>query len=316
MNGTLWLWDGNTGKPVRCLFRSSASIEEGGYTRRAVYVDDDRIVSVAGGGGEWTAADGELLAQGGDPIFSGDSIQFTADGERFARWSLRTFEDEEAEITVHDLRVIDSSNEAKDSGIHEMSMTADGETHTRRLPRRVDLARIKTKATDIDGCAFSSDQSLLAAVGLKGWIRVWNWQTGTEVFSTQVDRRLLRRSTAQQAQAPKRRRRAERVRFADQDTLAVAVGETHVQIWNFRSGKRLKTAAWEGTLTEYLRQAPYHVVRRAQELCVLSRETGEEVAWFPCEGKPDTPLDLVAHPNGRAWVGLLDTRLMFFSLAP
>ncbi len=316
MNGTLWLWEGNTGRPIRCLFQLSAMIQEGGYTRQAVYVGDDTIVSVARGGGEWTAGDGVPLTQGRAPIFSRDSIQFTADGKRFALWTRQLFEDVEAVITVHDLWATDSHGEERDGDTHEMSITEDGEIHTRRLPRRVELARIETNATDIDGCAFSSDQRLLAAAGEEGWLKVWDWKTGTEVFSAQIDRRLLRKPTPPNPSAPKRRRKAERVRFVDEDTLAVAVGETHVQLWNFRSGKRLKTAAWEGTLSEYLRQAPYHVVRRAQELCVVSRKTGEEVAWFPCEGKPNTPLDLIAHPNGRAWVGLLDTRLIYFSLAP
>jgi WD40 repeat protein len=294
MNGTVWLWDGNTGRPIQCLRRFRGTVQMGGDTWRALYVGNHMIVSMAAGGGVWKSADGERLANIEERVYSSYSIEYTLDGKRFARWCNDSFREETA-ITVHDVL----GGALEDGDTLQMSMDAEGEIRERRLRRRIALARIETDKTDVAGCTFSMDQSLLAAAGEEGWLKVWDWQTGTEVYSTKMD------ATGH--------RNREVVRFVDRDTLVVALDAEHIRLVQIRSGEKSEPIRWAGRLSEYPRRAPYAVDYMGAGFRVVSAENREEVASFPGPSNRQRPR-ITAHPNGRAWVALMEKRVLYFAL--
>jgi WD40 repeat protein len=265
-NGTTWLWNGHTGKPIRRLHESSFIVQMGGDARHCLFVGNHMIVSLAHGGGVWTSSAGERLADVADNVYLGQSIAFTSDGKRFALWN-RAFHDTDV-ITIHDIRTGDLRNMAPElnvgsdeaqgeDGQFEMIMMADGEIRTRRVPERVELARIHAHAQGVTCCAFSDNNNLLVSGGVDGVVKVWEWETASEIFSASVappdKRNGARHADFGQQPEPAIRN----VKFMDEHTIALALGEAEIAVWDFRKGQHVKTVAWTGTLDAYPRQMPY-----------------------------------------------------------
>ena len=324
LNGTTWLWNGHTGAPIKRLYESSMVVEMGGDARNCLFVGNHMIVSLAHGGGVWTSSEGEFLVDVADRVYRGQSISFTADGKRFALWN-GGFDDDTDVITIHDIRTGDLrdtapemdvvDDEAHGEGGHfEMTMMADGNFRTRRVPERIELARIQAHAGGVTCCAFSADNTLLVSGGADGKVRVWEWETGSEIFSATLalpdKRKGARRANSWRRPEPAIRK----VKFIDEHTIAVALGEAEIVEWDFRRGQHVKTVSWTGTLDEYPRQMRYRAEVRGDEVCVVDSDSGKEIAWFHCGRDLGSSLRLIAHPNGRAWAGMLGERLFFFVL--
>jgi WD40 repeat protein len=80
-NGTKWLWEARTGKPIRCLKKSSDYIMMGGDPQGSLFVGNDEIVFLGHESGIWSSSDGRRL---GAPVHFyvtlGDSVIFSPDG--------------------------------------------------------------------------------------------------------------------------------------------------------------------------------------------------------------------------------------------
>jgi WD40 repeat protein len=322
-NGTTWLWDGNTGKPIRCLYKSSSIVQMGGDSEVCLFVGNYMVVSVAHGGGVWKSSDGYCIADVADRVYLGQSIAFTTDGKRFALWN--GCSDETGVITIHDIRTGDLwdagaetdvlGDELECPGGHFVAtMTADGEIRTRRLPDRIELARIQAHAGGVTCCAFSADNALIVSGGGDDIVKVWEWETATEIFSATLNpahpRQRARKARSSQPDPPQIRT----VKFIDEHTIAAAIDEAQIVVWNFRSGEHVKTVNWTETLDEYPRQPRYRAERRGDEVCIVDTDADKEVAWFPCGRGLVSGLRLIAHPNGRAWAGMLGGRVFHFVL--
>jgi WD40 repeat protein len=321
-NGTTWLWDGLTGKPVRRLYESSMIVQMGGDSRSCLFVGNHMIVSVAQGGGVWTSSEGDRLADVAERVFLEQSMSFSRDGKRFALWE--NGRDDNEEITIHDIRTGDFSDPAApmdvpadeedgEDGHFELTVMDDGQFRTRKIRERAALARIHSHAGGVTCCAFSADHTLLVSGGADDMVRVWDWETGTEIFSTALIKRRKGKVRRHPDSFFRYREPAIReVKFVNEHTVAAALAE-QIVIVDFRSAG-VNTVSWSGTLDEYLRQAPYLAKVRGDQVCIVDAGSGEELAWFHCGRALGSSLRVVAHPNGRAWAGMLGERLFFFAL--
>jgi WD40 repeat protein len=279
------------------------------------------IVSMAEGGGVWKSSDGHLLAEVPDRVYSHQSICFTPDGKRFALWG--GWPDDPRPITIHDISTGAASDSAgemnamdDDSGDGHFitSMSEDGEIHTRRVPDRAELCRIKAHAGLTSSCAFSSDTTLLVSSGADDMVKVRDWEAGVELFSADVNSAHPRPRRRKARSANADRARIRQVKFIDDHTIAAAIDTEQVVVWNFRTGELLQTVAWTGTLAEFPRQLRYRAEHRGDEIVIVDSETADEVAWFPVGRSLSSRLILVPHPNGRAWAGIYEQRLYHFVL--
>jgi len=81
-NGTLWLWDTETGEPIRCLFASTGRVLMGGPARNAIFAGAREIVSLAHGGAMWDAIDGATIADPSEPrLFASTRVAIAPGGE-------------------------------------------------------------------------------------------------------------------------------------------------------------------------------------------------------------------------------------------
>jgi hypothetical protein len=58
---------------------------------------------------------------------------------------------------------------------------------------------------------------------------------------------------------------------------------------------------------------PYVAQVRGHEVCVLTADTLDEIAWFACPSGFARETGLVPHPSGKAWVGARGARLYHFA---
>ncbi len=322
-NGTTWLWNGNTGKPIRCLYKSSGVVQLGGDSQVCLFVGNHMIVSVANGGGVWKSSDGHPLADVADRVPLGELLAFTTDGKRFALWS--QWHGEAGVITIHEVRTGDLWDTAEETGVPDdeaksedrhfaVTITAEGELRSYRLPERIELARIQAHAAVVSSCAFSADNTLLVSGGADDTVKVWQWETAAEIFSAKLTPEYPREEAPGPPSAPPHQPRIREVKFIDENTIAASIDGMEILVWNFRSGERVETVPWSGTLDEFTRQTAFRAECRGDEVCIFDRRTGRQIAWFPCGRDLGSRLALVAHPNGRVWAGTLGGRVFHFVL--
>jgi hypothetical protein len=147
-------------------------------------------------------------------------------------------------------------------------------------------------------------------------VKVWEWETASEIFSTTLALPAKRKGARHASSSQRFEPAVRKVKFIDEHTIAVALGEAVIVVWDFRRGQHVETVLWTGTLEGYPRQMPYRAEVRGDEVCVVATDTGNAVAWFHCGRDSGSSLRLIAHPNGRAWAGILGERLSFFVLEP
>jgi WD40 repeat protein len=293
----------------------------GGDSRICLYVGDYMIVSVASGGGVWKSLDGYRVADVADRVYIRRSVSFTTDGKRFALWD--GWPDTTGVITIHDVRKGErcderTETEAVDSeggGEFVTAMSADGEIQTRRVPERIELMRMQAHASATMSCAFSADNFLLVSGGADDKVKVWEWETATEIFSSDLNSIHPRPREDEDRSVETGWPRIREVKFVDEDTIAAAIDDEEIVVWNFRTGEHLRTVCWSGTFTDFPRQMPYVAEQRDDEICIVESDTGNEAAWFRCGRALASPLTLIPHPNGRAWAGTLGERVYHLVLA-
>jgi len=322
-NGTTWLWEGNTGKPIKRLHQSASIVQMGGNARNSLFVGNHMIVSMGNGGGVWKSSDGHLLSEVAERVYSHQLVCFTPDGKRFALWG--GWPDETCPITIHDIRTGARSdmpvemeamndNSPSEDGHFIMTMSEDGEIRTHRVPDRIELGRIDAHAGGTTSCAFSTDSALLVSGGADAMVKVWDWDTGVELFSADVNAVAPLRRGRKARSANADRARICEVKFVDDHTIAAAIEEEQVIVWNFRNGEHVGTVVWAGTFAEFPQQMRYRAEHRQDEVVIVDSETAAEVAWLPCGRSLGSRLILVPHPNGRAWAGMHERRLYHFVL--
>jgi WD40 repeat protein len=271
------------------------------------------IVSVARGGGVWKSSDGYRLADVADRVFLGESIAFTTDGKRFVLWG----PDEEGVITIHDIRTdgmwdtdpakdVPDDEQRSQGGHCKATTREDGEF---RLPVGIALARIQAHAGRVTACAFSVDNTFIVSGGTDDTVKVWAWETATEISSATLNAVPQRTPSSHRAYP-----RIRKLKFIDEHTVAAAIDDAEILEWNFWSGEHVSTVSWTGTFDEYPRQRRYRAEVRGDEICILDRGTGEDIAWLPAGRDLVSELTLIAHPNGRTWAGMLGDRVFHFVL--
>jgi WD40 repeat protein len=305
-NGTAWLWDGSTGKPIRCLFESTMRVQLGGDARDCLFVGNHMIVSVAQEGSVWKSIDGERLAEVLDHVFSSQGVAFSPDGRRFAVW--RRLETEGiAPITIRGVRIREPhgfepenvSDPDAEGDAFQISLDADGETVMRKLPDPIVLSRLEAHDGSVTCCAWSADQLLLVSGGRDGMLKIWEWETSTLVASVAVSPTGIGLGELED-DSYGQLHRMRKVRFLDPDTVLAAIGETGLVKWAFRDDKGVETASWSAGFEEYPNAPRFRAEVRDDAICVMDTENLREVASFECGRDAYEECKLVPHPNGHA----------------
>ena len=165
----------------------------------------------------------------------------------------------------------------------------------------------------------SADSTLLVSGGADDFVKVWDWETATEIFSADIGSVTI---APLQKQPPPNdttfgntdEARIRKVKFLDDHTIAAAIDKDQIVLWNFRTGEHLTTLHGASKFEEFPRRFRYEVEHRGDEVCILEAETGEQITWFHCSREFGSALTLVPHPNGSAWAAMLGRRLFHFVL--
>lgn len=192
------------------------------------------------------------------------------------------------------------------SGHLRATTREDGEF---RSPVGIALARIQAHAGRVTACAFSVDNTFIVSGGTDDTVKVWAWETATEISSATLNAVPQRTPSSHRAYP-----RIRKLKFIDEHTVAADIDDAEILVWNFWSGEHVSTVSWTGTFDEYPRQRRYRAEVRGDEICILDRGTGEDIAWLPAGRDLVSEITLIAHPNGRTWAGMLGDRVFHFVL--
>jgi uncharacterized protein (TIGR02996 family) len=321
-NDTTWLWDAVTGAPVACLHRSSFVVLEGGSASRSVFADGQRVVSVAGEGGVWTAATGEAMGPPNPELrfVWSCKVLFSPDGRRVAV----------ASGSRGGLKILETAGGAEvarlgdDRGLTCMAFSPDGErlacgseggtVRVWAVAGGIPLASLRGHDGLVSCVAFAPDGGRVCSGAADKTVRIWDITAGAQLACVRVDDVGVWSSGWSLEGGEWVVHAVHDVAFSADGALVLAQCEGKIQAWDSRGGACLRALEGTGDLKAIASGTPWPAFVRGPEVVVESADTGEAVAWLPCALGFVSGLKLTTHPAGRTWAGGVGPHLYLFTL--
>jgi WD40 repeat protein len=332
-NGTTWLWNGQTGSPVAHLHASDGVVLLGGCGSGTVFVDSERVISLAGRGqGVWEASSGRRLSDrpGGQAFFGSAAVTFAPTGERFA-----VVPHDSANLTLYKTGEAASGVDlaGHDGPIHDFAFSRDGqrlvsgsEDGTIRVwdvAEGRQLVCFRGHEGAVTCVAFSPDGRRVVSGGVDRTVRIQDIKLRQMIVSLVVpDAGVWRSGWSSQGHEITEGFLA--VAFGangehlvtlslDRPEGVVWGGEPRIRIWDPWSGQCLRTLEGDGDLKAIASSRALCALLRGHEV-VIESAAGNTVGVFPCPPSEYTTRRVVTAPSGRVWVVLRGRDFQHFVL--
>jgi WD40 repeat protein len=193
------------------------------------------------------------------------------------------------------------------------SSSRDGTVRVWNVRDGTELACLKGHRGPVLSVAVSGDSERIVTGGSDKTVRVWQWQTGNNLFTGQLDGVGGLELQAHSPMGPAGPQLSLEVAFLAGNSIAARVGRDHIVTWDFNSAKLLQVIPWKGTLEEFSRDARAYAFVEGNEVCI-ARASGEEIAWHPCVDGSNRELSLTPHPRDSAWIAIGNREIEHLSL--